>query len=78
MPGAYDAVSKGVTDQLAAMGYSVTRFAGSNMFDTNRMINNAITVRPKKILLATGAEFYDALAAGAAAGANPDSVVVLT
>jgi Pro-kumamolisin, activation domain/ell wall binding domain 2 (CWB2) len=76
--GGTAALSQAVQDQITSLGYTVTRFAGSNMFDTARLIDQAISPNPTKVIVATGEQYYDALSAGAAAGANPGTVVVLT
>lgn len=76
--GGTAALSTTVQSQIAALGYQIVRFAGSNMFDTARQIDMAISADPTKVIVATGEQYYDALSAGAAAGANPGTVVVLT
>ncbi|MFC4016776.1 cell wall-binding repeat-containing protein [Micromonospora sp. GCM10011542] len=83
--GSTGALSKAVEDQVRAMGYSVERLAGVDRFATSVEIAKAIDPNPDQILLATGMNFPDALAAGAAAGAtNADferyesAVVLLT
>jgi len=76
--GGTAALSTTVQAKLTSLGYATVRFAGSNMFDTAVKIDQAISATPTKVIVATGAQYYDALAAGAAAGANPGTVVVLT
>jgi hypothetical protein len=76
--GGTAAISSNVTNKLAALGYTVKRLSGANMFGTNVAINNEITSNPKQVIVATGMDFYDALSAGAAAGGYQDTVLVLT
>ncbi len=76
--GGGDALSFTISNQLTSLGYSIKRLAGGNMFETNILINREITPHPRRAIVATGLDFYDALAAGAAAGNWSDTVVVLT
>jgi hypothetical protein len=76
--GGTAALSTSVESTLTGLGYTTHRFAGSNMYDTAVKIDNEISANPTKVIVATGVQYYDALAAGAAAGANPGTVVVLT
>ncbi|HEX6872605.1 MAG TPA: cell wall-binding repeat-containing protein [Micromonosporaceae bacterium] len=82
--GGTGAISAAVQTEVAGMGYNVVRLAGANRFETSIAIANAITADPDLILAATGMNFPDALAAGAAAGSydvpgtGASAVVVLT
>jgi hypothetical protein len=82
--GGTGAISQAVDDQIKALGYTTTRLAGASRYDTAVAIANAINPNPDLILAATGANFPDALAAGAAAGSyntpgsGSSAVVVLT
>ena len=62
--------------QLESMGYRAVRLAGADRFETSVRIALAHQP-PKAILLATGQNYADALAAGAAAAAA-DGLVLLT
>ncbi|SCG46443.1 cell wall-binding repeat-containing protein [Micromonospora inositola] len=68
--GSTGALSKAVEDQVRAMGYYVKRLAGPDRFATSVEIAKAIDPNPEQVFLATGMNFPDALAAGAAAGAT--------
>jgi len=48
----------------------VTRFAGTNRYDTSARIGAAFNTPGGRVYLASGASFPDALAGAAAAGAN--------
>ncbi len=82
--GSTGALSLAVENEIKAMGYTTVRLAGTNRFATSIAIAEAITPNPDLVLAATGMDFPDALAAGAAAGSfdTPGSsvtaVVVLT
>jgi hypothetical protein len=72
------AMPQGIQDQLTGLGYTVNRLWGNTHFDTAIAIDHAISNSPTAVIVATGTSYYDPLAAGAAAGANPGTVVVLT
>ncbi|MEV4515112.1 cell wall-binding repeat-containing protein [Dactylosporangium sp. NPDC049525] len=72
------ALSANVDNQLKALGYQTIRLWGQNEFDTAIAVAKAITPNPAAVIIATSLKYYDALAAGAAAGANPGTVIVLT
>ncbi|MDG6100856.1 cell wall-binding repeat-containing protein [Dactylosporangium aurantiacum] len=72
------ALPQGIEDQLKGLGYTVHRIWGANHYATAVAINKEITTDPTAVIVTTGANYYDALAAGAAAGANPGTVVVLS
>jgi len=70
------ALAPDMETKLAGMGYSVIRIAGADRFETAVRVAQA-QPRPQHILVATGQNFPDALAAGAAAG-HSSGVVVLS
>jgi hypothetical protein len=72
------ALSANVENRLKSLGYTTVRLAGATEYDTAIAVANAITPTPQAVILATSLKYYDALAAGAAAGANPGTVIVLT
>ncbi|GIG02469.1 cell wall-binding repeat-containing protein [Catellatospora citrea] len=82
--GGTGAISAGVEAEIRAMGYNIDRRQGTNRYETSVKIAEAITPDPDLVLVATGRNFPDALAAGAAAGSynvpgsNMSAVVVLT
>lgn len=82
--GSQVALSQAVEDEVKAMGYNVVRLAGQSRFATSIAIANEIDPTPDLVLAATGMNFPDALAAGAAAGSynvpgtGLSAVVVLT
>lgn len=69
-------LSEGVRTQLEAAGYQVTRYGGATRAATAVQVAEALG-NPSTVLLATGADFPDALAAGAAA-AKAGGAVLLT
>lgn len=76
--GGTQALSPAVADAVHALGFTPSRIAGDDRYQTAVKIADAITKTPSEILLATGNEFADALSAGAAAGSTPGAVVVLS
>lgn len=76
--GGTAALSPAVATAVHALGFNPARIAGATRYDTAVRIAQTMTAKPDQILLATGQNFADALSAGAAAGANYGSVVVLT
>ncbi|MER7455405.1 cell wall-binding repeat-containing protein [Micromonospora sp. NPDC126480] len=82
--GSPGALSTDVANAVKALGFSVERLQGTDRFGTSVAIAKEIDPTPDLVLLATGMNFPDALAAGAAAGSynTPGSplsaVVVLT
>lgn len=80
--GSPGALSTNVEDAVNALGYKTVRLAGADRFATSLAIAKEISSQPGLILAATGMNFPDALAAGAAAGTWTNSgtpgVVVLT
>jgi len=73
--GGTNAVSSTVSSQLSALGYAVTRVAGTDRYDTAAKVASAMTSAApvglfngqRTAFLATGATFPDALGAGAPA-----------
>lgn len=80
--GGADVMSQQVADQVAGLGFSTRRLEGADRYGTAAAIAEAISPNPARILVATGGNFPDALAAGAAAGASDaagkDAVVLLS
>ncbi|GAA2365110.1 cell wall-binding repeat-containing protein [Dactylosporangium salmoneum] len=76
--GGTSALPAPIENRLKSLGYTTHRVAGESLFDTAIAVANAITTTPDTIILSTALNYYDALAAGAAAGANPGTVIVLT
>ncbi|MEV4517363.1 cell wall-binding repeat-containing protein [Dactylosporangium sp. NPDC049525] len=72
------ALSAKVESQVKALGYEVVRLWGATEYDTAIAIAKEIEPNPTAVIIATSLQYYDALAAGAAAGANPGTVIVLT
>jgi hypothetical protein len=75
--GGPEALSPTVASQVAALGYTVDRLAGGDMYGTAIAIDKAITANPARIVIATGASYYDALSSATFA-ATPGTVMVLT
>ncbi|SCG53576.1 cell wall-binding repeat-containing protein [Micromonospora inositola] len=82
--GSEAALGPDVEDNIVAWGFKVVRLAGPDRFATAVEIAKAIDPTPDLVLAATGMNFPDALAAGAAAGSrnlpgrDSSAVVVLT
>jgi len=85
--GGDKALAPGVEAAVHSLGFTTQRLAGADRFTTAvdiagqmakdmRDVNGNPAVQ--RVLLATAKDYPDALAAGTAAGATPDSVVVLT
>jgi putative cell wall-binding protein len=74
--GGTSAIPASVESQLKAMGYKTTRLAGSTRYATAVAVADALG-DPASVLLATGANYPDALAAGPAA-AHIGGAVLLT
>jgi putative cell wall-binding protein len=62
--GGTSAVSQAVEDNLRTAGYTVTRLAGPDRYATARVIATRGLGDPANIMVATGLDFPDALAAG--------------
>jgi hypothetical protein len=76
--GGNAAISPAVQAALTRAGYTVSRIAGADRFETAVKIANAVSPNASDVLLATGTNFADALSAGAAAGSYAGMTVVLT
>ncbi len=74
--GGVSAVPASVATQLTGLGYSVVRYGGTTRYATAVDVADALG-DPSTVLLATGENFPDALAAGPAA-AKVSGVVLLT
>ncbi|HET9187492.1 MAG TPA: cell wall-binding repeat-containing protein, partial [Acidothermaceae bacterium] len=74
--GGSKAVPDSVVAQLSGLGYQVTRYAGADRYGTAVAVADALG-DPSTVLLATGANFPDALAAGPAAS-HVQGAVLLT
>lgn len=68
--GSAASVSGGIEIQLAQQGYAVQRLGGSNRYETSQLINNRFFSPSEPVVfLASGANYPDALAGSALAGA---------
>jgi hypothetical protein len=85
--GGEKALSPAVATAVQKLGFTVQRIAGEDRFSTSVAIAQRMAGDMKdsgghpavqRVLLATASLFPDALAAGTAAGATPDTVLVLT
>lgn len=74
--GGANAVSPAVESAVGQLGVEVRRHGGNDRFETAVAIAREVG-DPERVFVATGGDFPDALAAGAAA-AHTDGVVVLT
>ena len=74
--GGTSAVPATVASQLTSLGYSVVRYSGADRYATAVAVAKALG-RPTTVLLATGTNFPDALAAGPAA-AHVRGAILLT
>jgi alpha-tubulin suppressor-like RCC1 family protein/putative cell wall-binding protein len=74
--GGTDVVPASIGTQLTTLGYQTTRYAGTDRFGTAVAVADALG-DPSTVLLASGLDFPDALAAGPAATAV-HGVVLLT
>ena len=75
--GGVQALSPQVDAGIRALGLIPKRLAGSDRFETATKIATEISPHPHTILVATGINAPDALAAGAAAATDPNGGVVL-
>jgi putative cell wall-binding protein len=75
--GGLSALSQSVEDALKTAGFVTVRFAGADRYETSLQIVETGLGNPATIFLTTGANFPDALSAGAAA-ANKDAGILLT
>ena len=76
--GGDQALSPAIASAVHKLGFNPDRLAGADRYSTAVQIADQVEARPSQILVATGNDFADALSAGAAAGATPGAVVVLT
>ncbi|MEY9859137.1 putative cell wall-binding protein [Catenulispora sp. GAS73] len=74
--GGTTAVSPAVQAQLTALGYHVQRIGGSDRFDTALRIAGEGLGPTANVVVATGTDFADALAAGPLAAAQHAAVVL--
>ncbi|HEY3926026.1 MAG TPA: cell wall-binding repeat-containing protein [Acidothermaceae bacterium] len=74
--GGTSAIPTSVTSQLTSLGYNVTRYSGADRYATAVALATALG-SPTTVLLATGTNFPDALAAGPAA-AHVHGAILLT
>lgn len=74
--GGTAALSDSVEDAVRAAGYAVVRLAGADRYDTSLAVLQQGLGSVARVLLATGNDFPDALAAGAAAGARGGGVLL--
>jgi hypothetical protein len=74
--GGTSAIPTSVTSQLTSLGYTVTRYSGADRYATAVAVATALG-SPTTVLLATGTNFPDALAAGPAA-AHVHGAILLT
>ena len=75
--GGPNALSPAVADAVSRLGFVPKRLAGPDRFSTATAIANEISPHPHTVLVATGRNFPDALAAGSAAATDPACGVVL-
>ena len=75
--GGTSAIASSVDSQLVAAGFQVGRYAGADRFETAVVIATQGLGAPNRVLLATGTNFPDSLAAGAAA-AHIGAALLLT
>jgi putative cell wall-binding protein len=77
--GGTGAVSVGIENSLVSvLTGTVTRFAGSNRYDTSAQINAAMFTSADRIYVANGSGFADALAASPLAAANGSPLFLAT
>jgi putative cell wall-binding protein len=65
--GGQNALGAAVEDAVRSLGFTPVRLAGGDRYETATVIADQGLANPTTVLLATGANFPDALAAGAAA-----------
>ncbi|MEZ0106564.1 hypothetical protein ABH920_000545 [Catenulispora sp. EB89] len=75
--GGPQALSPQVEAGIRALGLTPKRLAGADRFGTATAIAGAVSPHPHTVLVATGENYPDALAAGAAAAGDPNGGVVL-
>lgn len=77
--GGTGVVSAGVANELRSLarGGGVVRLGGSDRYETSRLVAQFAFPRAQSVYLATGANFPDALSAGAAAASRTSPVVLV-
>ena len=75
--GGPQALSPQVEKGIRALGLTPKRLAGPDRYSTATTIAAAVSPHPHTVLVATGQNYPDALAAGAAAATDPNGGVVL-
>ncbi|WP_194906331.1 cell wall-binding repeat-containing protein [Catenulispora rubra] len=75
--GGFSALSPAVEQQIRGLGLTPVRLKGNDRFETSAAVAAAISPHPHTVMVATGRNFPDALAAGAAAAQDPAGGVVL-
>lgn len=75
--GGVNALSPAVANAVQSLGFTVKRLEGQNRYATATRIAAEISPRPHTVMVATGRNFPDALAAGAAAASDPAGGVVI-
>jgi putative cell wall-binding protein len=74
--GGVQAVSPTVENRLRALGYNVQRYGGADRFGTALDIANRGMGSPRQVIVATGLDFPDALAAGPLAAAEGNAILL--
>lgn len=74
--GGTSALSSTIDAQVSSAGFAPHRLRGDNRYATSIAIAHEISAHPKMILVATGDDYPDALAAGAVASSRTDAVVL--
>jgi len=74
--GGTGALSDDVASAVTTLGFNVVRYGGATRFDTAVLIASDGLANPSTVLEATGLDFPDALAAGAAAAAIKGAVLL--
>lgn len=75
--GGFSALSPAVEQQIRGLGLTPVRLKGDDRFQTSAAVAAAINPHPHSVMVATGRNFPDALAAGAAAAQDSAGGVVL-
>jgi hypothetical protein len=75
--GGTSALSPAVEQSIRDLGFVPQRLQGPDRFSTATTIASAVSAHPHTVMVATGRNFPDALAAGAAAAQDPNGGVVI-
>lgn len=75
--GGEQALGPAISADVAALGFNPVRLAGSDRFATAVRVAAEISPAPHTVMVATGAGYSDALAAGVAAAQDPAGGVVV-